>query len=69
MELALDKTTLNPLRVDDLLFTRRDQPARMRLVDLTVNVNHPSLAASSCTSPQIVDSIFAAIDVRSFPKA
>ena len=37
--MALAENVFNLLRVDDLLFTRLDHPARMHLADLNVNVN------------------------------
>ena len=69
IKLALAENAFNLLRVDDLLFTRLDHPARMHLADLNVNVNQSSLTSIKLLSPQITDSTFAAIGVRSFTKA
>jgi|KBSMisStaDraftv2_1062788.scaffolds.fasta_scaffold403894_1 hypothetical protein len=41
----------------------------MHLADLNVNVNQSSLTSIKLLSPQITDSTFAAIGVRSFTKA
>jgi hypothetical protein len=43
IKLALAENAFNLLRVDDLLFTRLDHPARMHLADLNVNVNQEEL--------------------------